>query len=202
MYVDSGSERNTLSPMPVDYATDRAVIERFDLKRLTPGTPFRWGDGEVVVRGARNVTGFTRDSKGRMYGVINGVDDLRYDGQDVHANNPGEYVVRLEAARRTSGSWPTFEPPKKSRKTEVATDRAARPMGQEDPIVSAELEKNVLRLKLLEVDVIATMPGNDIAALRAGMVDDDSIPPPPPSKPASKPKTGRPRTGDPSSKVD
>src|ERR1700729_230469 len=96
MYVDSGSERNTLSPMPDDYATDRAVIKRFDLKRFTPGTPLRWEEGEVFVRGARNVTGFTRDSKGRMYGVVNGVDDLRHDGQDVHADNPGEYVVRLE----------------------------------------------------------------------------------------------------------
>jgi glucose/arabinose dehydrogenase len=104
MYVDSGSERNTLSPMPDDYATDRAVIKRFDLKRFTPGTPLRWEEGEVFVRGARNVTGFTRDSKGRMYGVVNGVDDLRHDGQDVHADNPGEYVVRLEAGQ--AYGWP------------------------------------------------------------------------------------------------
>ncbi len=99
MYVDSGSERNTMSPMPADYVTDRAVIKRFELKRFVPGEPFRWSDGEVFVRGARNVTGFTRDSKGRMYGVINGVDDLRYDGQDIHADNPGEYVVELEAGQ-------------------------------------------------------------------------------------------------------
>jgi glucose/arabinose dehydrogenase len=58
----------------------------------------------VFVRGARNVTGFTRDAKGRLYGVINGVDDLRYDGQDVHADNPGEYVVRLEAGQ--AYGWP------------------------------------------------------------------------------------------------
>ncbi len=104
MYVDSGSERNTVSPMPDDYITDRAVIKRFDLKRFAPGAPFAWGDGEVFVRGARNVTGFTRDAKGRMYGVVNGVDDLRYAGQDVHADNPGEYVVQLEAGQ--AYGWP------------------------------------------------------------------------------------------------
>ena len=100
MYVDSGSERNTLSPMPDDYVTDRAVIKRFDLKRFTPGTPFEWREGEVFVRGARNVTGFTRDAKGRMYGVVNGVDDLRYDGRGRARRQPG----RVRRAARGGAS--------------------------------------------------------------------------------------------------
>jgi glucose/arabinose dehydrogenase len=104
MYVDSGSERNTLGPMPDDYITDRAVIKRFDLRTFVAGKPMQWTDGEVFVRGARNITGFTRDAKGRMYGVVNGVDDLRYAGQDVHADNPGEYVVELESGQ--AYGWP------------------------------------------------------------------------------------------------
>ena len=51
MYVDSGSERNTMGSMPDDYVTDRAVIKRFDLRRFSPGTPFQWADGEVSCAG-------------------------------------------------------------------------------------------------------------------------------------------------------
>jgi glucose/arabinose dehydrogenase len=104
LYVDSGSERNVIHPMPADYITDRAVIKRFDLQKLTPGHPFAWEAGDVFVRGARNVTGFTRDAKGRIYGVINGVDDLRYAGEDIHADNPGEAFVRLEQGQ--AYGWP------------------------------------------------------------------------------------------------
>jgi glucose/arabinose dehydrogenase len=104
MYVDSGSERNTFFSLPDDYVTDRAVIKRFPIARFTPGKPFEWNEGEVFVRGARNVTGFTQDSKGRIYGVINGLDDLRYDGEDIHQDNPGEYVARLEEGQ--AYGWP------------------------------------------------------------------------------------------------
>jgi glucose/arabinose dehydrogenase len=104
MYVDSGSERNTFIILPHDYVTDRAVIKRFALGRFVPGKPFEWKDGEVFVRGARNVTGFTRDSKGRMYGVINGLDDLRYEGADIHQDNPAEYFTRLEGGQ--AYGWP------------------------------------------------------------------------------------------------
>jgi glucose/arabinose dehydrogenase len=104
LYVDSGSERNVVRPMPDDYLTDRAVIKRFDLAKFTPGHAFGWDTGEVFVRGARNVTGFTRDAKGRMFGVINGIDDVRYMDEDVHADNPAEAFVRLEAGQ--AYGWP------------------------------------------------------------------------------------------------
>lgn len=90
--------------MPADYVTDRAVIKRFDLAKLTTGHPFAWDAGDVFVRGARDVTGFTRDSKGSLYGVVNGIDDVRYAGEDVHADNPGEAFVRLEAGQ--AHGWP------------------------------------------------------------------------------------------------
>jgi glucose/arabinose dehydrogenase len=104
MYVDSGSERNTFMTLPDDYVTDRSVIKRFPLSSFTPGKPLAWNDGEIFVRGARNVTGFTRDSKGRLYGVINGLDDLRYEGDDIHQDNPAEYFVQMHAG--DAYGWP------------------------------------------------------------------------------------------------
>ena len=99
LYVDSGSYKNSIDPMPVDYDGDRAVMKRFDLAKLVPGKPFQWRDGELFVRGVRNATGFTRDAAGRIYAVVSGLDDLRYQGADLHPDNPGDEVVRLEAGK-------------------------------------------------------------------------------------------------------
>ncbi len=96
MYVDSGSEHNAIRPDPPVYDSERSVVKRFDLAKLAPGKPFQWKDGEVFVSGVRNVTGFTRTAAGRMVGVLSGMDDLRYQGKDVHADNPGEEIVALE----------------------------------------------------------------------------------------------------------
>lgn len=105
MYVDSGSERNMLQPMPDRAIDERAVLRRFDLKRFAPNAPLSWRDGEIVVRGARNITGFARDSNGRLYGVINGIDDLRYEERDVHTDNPGEAFALLEVGQ--DYGWPS-----------------------------------------------------------------------------------------------
>ncbi|MFZ5896078.1 MAG: PQQ-dependent sugar dehydrogenase [Myxococcota bacterium] len=98
MYVMSGSSGNVSneSSDKTVYDTARSVIKRFKLSDFTPGTPFTWQSGEVFARGLRNTLGFTRDAMGRMYGVQNGQDDVRYAGQDVHNDNPGEVIVRLE----------------------------------------------------------------------------------------------------------
>ncbi len=45
------------------------------------------------------MTGFTRNAAGRMVGVLSGIDDLRYRGQDIHADNPGEEIVALESGK-------------------------------------------------------------------------------------------------------
>lgn len=96
LYVHSGSENNAVAPMSPEYDTNRAVLKRFDLSDFEPGAPFAWEDGEVVVLGIRNMVGFTRNAAGRMYGVINGLDDLMFDGNDVHLNNPGDDLIRIE----------------------------------------------------------------------------------------------------------
>lgn len=95
MYVNSGSADNVSFPASPEYDTNRSVLKRFRLADFTPGTPLAWSAGEVVVTGIRNMVGFTRNQSGRMYGVINGIDDLTYQGKDVHANNPGEDLILI-----------------------------------------------------------------------------------------------------------
>lgn len=99
MYVSSGSVNNIVAPMSPEYDTDRAVIKRFELSKFNSAEPFMWTAGEVFSKGLRNVVGFTRDSKGRLYGVMNGIDDLKYKGQDIHAENPGDTLVLLEQGK-------------------------------------------------------------------------------------------------------
>src|SRR5262249_2233218 len=44
--------------------------------------------------------GYTRNAAGRMYGVVNGMDDVRYHSADVHNDNPGEQVVALGMGKK------------------------------------------------------------------------------------------------------
>jgi glucose/arabinose dehydrogenase len=96
LYDQSGSEDNAVAPAAPEYDTNRAVLKRFNLATFTSGTPFQWAAGEVVVKGIRNMVGFTRNAAGRMYGVVNGLDNLVYGGVDVHNDNPGDDLVALE----------------------------------------------------------------------------------------------------------
>lgn len=97
LYVHSGSASNVAAPASPSIDLERAVLKRFELSAFTPGEPFDWGAGEVVVSGVRNMVGFSRDPDGRMFGVVNGIDDLSYAGQDIHLDNPGDDVIRIEA---------------------------------------------------------------------------------------------------------
>jgi len=97
MYVMSGSSGNVSSTSTSSYDTGRNLIKRFNVATFN-GTAFNWASGgEIFVDGTRNVLGFTRDAMGRMYGVQNGQDDVTYGGSDVHNDNPGEVILRLEA---------------------------------------------------------------------------------------------------------
>lgn len=95
LYVHSGSADNAIAPAAPEYDNNRSVIKRFALADFTPGTAFAWSDGATFARGLRNVVGFTQDSAGRLYGVENGIDDLLYQTQDIHLDNPGEELVLL-----------------------------------------------------------------------------------------------------------
>lgn len=103
LYVVSASAKNTLVPLPDDYDRARAVLRRFPLASYRD-KPLDWRDGEVLVTGLRNATAFGRGPKGRLYAVVNNLDDLHYAGVDVHADNPGEILVTLDAGRRYG--WP------------------------------------------------------------------------------------------------
>jgi glucose/arabinose dehydrogenase len=96
LYVHSGSADNMVAPAGPDYDTERSVLKRFELSDLS-STPFDWMTaGELVASGLRNMVGYTQDPDGNLFGVINGIDDLMYAGEDVHLDNPGEPLVRIE----------------------------------------------------------------------------------------------------------
>jgi glucose/arabinose dehydrogenase len=96
MYVQMGSAGNVSDPATPDYDTNRSVIKRFWLADFVASTPFAWTEGEVFAVGLRNTVGFTRHANGTLYGVVNGIDDLMYSGQDIHQTNPGDMIVRLQ----------------------------------------------------------------------------------------------------------
>jgi glucose/arabinose dehydrogenase len=96
LYVHSGSENNVVAPAAPSYDGNRAVLKRFELSQFAAGAPFDWSTGELVAMGLRNMVGFAKDAGGNLFGVVNGIDDLKYQGKDVHDDNPGETLVRLE----------------------------------------------------------------------------------------------------------
>jgi glucose/arabinose dehydrogenase len=103
LYVHSGSSgnaSNTSNPGSSTYDTTRSLLRRFDLSKFMPGTPFDWGTGEIYSQGLRNMVGFTRNAAGRMYGVVNGLDNIHYNGQDVHNDNPGEQIPLLGMGKK------------------------------------------------------------------------------------------------------
>jgi glucose/arabinose dehydrogenase len=105
MYVQVGSSGNVTNPDSPAFDDERSLIKRFQLSEFKSGTPFDWGDdGEVFANGLRNTLGFNRDRMGRIFGVQNGQDDVTFDGQDVHQNNPGEIIMRLD--KGTSHGYP------------------------------------------------------------------------------------------------
>ena len=98
LYVHSGSADNFVAPALPAYDTERAVLKRFDLSKVT-ADPFKWTAGEVFAVGLRNMVGFTQHSSGRIYGVVNGMDNLTYEGVDIKENNPADEVSLIEQGK-------------------------------------------------------------------------------------------------------
>jgi glucose/arabinose dehydrogenase len=84
LYVAVGSGSN------VDTDSSRARVIRYPASAL--GSASTLALGEVFADGLRNEVGLALDSRGRVWGVENGVDNLeRADlGGDIHNDNPGE----------------------------------------------------------------------------------------------------------------
>ncbi len=104
LYVVSASADNSMDPMPGDYDKQRAVLKRFRLADFTSGKPLDWKRGELWVTGIRNATAFNRGPTGRLYGVINNLDEVHYADVDVHEDNPGEILITLDKGKRYG--WP------------------------------------------------------------------------------------------------
>ena len=64
-----------------------------------PTGGFAAATGEIFAAGLRNEVGLTIDSKGRMWGVENGRDNLMVGGEDIHFDNPGEEVNLFDTSR-------------------------------------------------------------------------------------------------------
>lgn len=97
LYVQSGSTGNaTITGTASPYDQSRSLIKRFPLASFNAASPFNWASsGEIVSAGLRNTNGFARHSSGKIFGVVNGLDDQAYGGADVHNDNPGEQVIEI-----------------------------------------------------------------------------------------------------------
>jgi glucose/arabinose dehydrogenase len=100
LYASAGSGNNVdPPPTPTTFPTYQAVIRRFDLGALPAGGYSFYYDGELFATGLRNENGLFIDSKGRMWGVENGRDNLIVDGEDIHYDNPAEEVNLFDTSR-------------------------------------------------------------------------------------------------------
>jgi glucose/arabinose dehydrogenase len=88
--VDAPPDGNTPPPM-------RAVIRRYELASV-PAGGYPATAGELFAAGLRNEVGLTIDSKGRLWGVENGRDNLSVGG-DIHFDNPAEEVNLFDTNR-------------------------------------------------------------------------------------------------------
>ncbi len=104
LYVHSGSAGNaqlsSVNAAPGDYDDNRSLVRRFPLASIKPGTPLAWLSGEIVTQGLRNAVGIGRTAKGRIWAVVNGLDDVAHGGVNVHNDNPGEQVVEIAPGKK------------------------------------------------------------------------------------------------------
>ena len=110
LYVSIGSEGN-LDVDPVLRAT-RSQIRRFALSGALPAGGLDFESGDVIGSGMRNEVGIAFDSLGRMWGVENGRDELIDDrfGGDIHYDNPGEKLNRIDGPGSTYYGYPQCWP--------------------------------------------------------------------------------------------
>jgi len=84
LLVQSGSGSN------VDHDSSHSQIRKFTIRAAA----LNWKDGVLLYDGLRNEIGFRYDSMGRLWGIENGVDNLKRNdlGGDIHNENPSEEV--------------------------------------------------------------------------------------------------------------
>lgn len=93
LYVSIGSYGN------VDADSFRSRVRVFPGTTAPGATAVNFNDGEVWADGLRNEVGMAFDGYGTLWGVENGADNLvRDDMGDVHNDNPGEELNKLDAS--------------------------------------------------------------------------------------------------------
>jgi glucose/arabinose dehydrogenase len=100
LYVSIGSASNVDAQAdPTKPSSARAVIRRYDLGAI-PAAGYLATDGELFAAGLRNEVGLFIDSRGRMWGVENGRDNLILkNGNDIHYDNPAEEVNLFDVSK-------------------------------------------------------------------------------------------------------
>ena len=91
--------RQRRRPAGREHAADHARGDpALRARRRYPRAATRPAAGEVFASGLRNEVGLSIDSKGRMWGVENGRDNLMVGG-DIHFDNPAEEVNLFDTTR-------------------------------------------------------------------------------------------------------
>ena len=99
LYVSIGSGSNVDTQADPNFPSSaRAVIRRYDLASI-PAGGYQADGGELFAAGLRNEVGLSIDSKGRIWGVENGRDNLAVAGTDIHYDNPAEEVNLFDVDR-------------------------------------------------------------------------------------------------------
>ncbi|HSR95944.1 MAG TPA: PQQ-dependent sugar dehydrogenase [Kofleriaceae bacterium] len=102
LYVSVGSASNV---DPASLASTRALIRRFTIPDALPGGGLDYASGETFASGMRNEVGLYVDARDRIWGVENGRDMLRSNG-DIHNENPAEEVNLMDGAGSSFFGYP------------------------------------------------------------------------------------------------
>ncbi|TFK61401.1 soluble quino protein glucose dehydrogenase [Pluteus cervinus] len=105
--ISRGSDGN-VEPAAADPATGTAQIRRFALHPSVPDGGYDWFQGQLLASGIRNAVGMTLDKKNKLWSVENSVDEVTWNGKDVHTDNPAEElnVVDLNNISGASYGYP------------------------------------------------------------------------------------------------
>ncbi|KAG8926641.1 hypothetical protein FRC02_008764 [Tulasnella sp. 418] len=102
MIINRGSDSN-IDIGAADIASGRSQVRRFALNRLN----YDWMEGQLLGWGLRNGVALAlgRDNRS-LWEVENSADEVRYNGVDVHLNNPAEELNLLDLSNtNTSGPF-------------------------------------------------------------------------------------------------
>jgi len=108
LFLSLGSASN------IDKDSTHARVKRFV---LSGSLPVEWASGMVWADGLRNEVGLGFDKEGRLWGVMNGMDDVYRDdlGGDIHNLNPAEQLNLLSSPGKFYGypyCWSEYNLPK------------------------------------------------------------------------------------------